>query len=155
VFLVPGIRTSSSYLYRAENRLRAAQSTTEDPTSELGNPVDPESNDPRNRAFYTSRATRALQSIREIRTRIGGSLYYLNLPPLARRGHDDEEENVARRRTAPGPEDEEDGEAFILFSREREMDRDPEMEDGVDIPGVAASQGLTTEEWSRRNLYNG
>ena len=80
-----------------------------------------------------------------------GSLYYLNLPPLGRGASDEN----ASRRGARSPEAQEADEAdgYLLFDRGRDPEVD--MEDGADLPSAAASQGLTTEEWSRRNLYNG
>lgn len=72
----------------------------------------------------------------------------MNLPPLPGRRAADE--NSSRR----GGDDIDGGtENFLLFERERDPDLD--MDAGADIPSAAARQGISTDEWSRRNLYNG
>lgn len=97
------------------------------------------------------RASRALNSVLHMGRNMRGSLYYFNLPPLGRGGTD---ENASRRGVRSPEVEEADGaDGYLLFDRGR--DREVDMEDGADLPSAAASQGLTTEEWSRRNLYNG
>jgi hypothetical protein len=97
------------------------------------------------------RMSRALNSVLNAGRTMRGSLYYLNLPPLGRGGTD---ENASRRGAQSSEMQEADGaDGYLLFDRGR--DREVDMDDGADLPSAAASQGLTTEEWSRRNLYNG
>jgi hypothetical protein len=94
------------------------------------------------------RMSRALNSVLNAGRTMRGSLYYLNLPPLGRGGTD---ENASRRGAQSSEMQEADGaDGYLLFDRGRDREVD-----GADLPSAAASQGLTTEEWSRRNLYNG
>jgi len=138
----------------SENGLRTSQNPSEDPTAELGNTaVDPEASDPRRPAYYVLRAGRALNSVREAGRSFRGSLYYFNLPPLGRRRGRADENSVRRGEEGVDGPEADGAEGYLLFDRSRE--REVDMDDGADLPSAAARQGLTMEEWSRRNLYNG